>query len=222
MKNSRIKPYPLAILAMDTGVYIYILVHTFFYVGGLPPSYYTYQVFLDSLMFAFFLSLPIYWLTGSGSNPVWLILCLVPEIFLVYIGFSGYFPYIIPFLAQIPLLRSAIGRYYTQLGKEQVTIEDALKSKRRADITLYSLVPLTVAYILSVTFIFFRSRYVSVFTTGPNYTSHYTGIVFYFYPNLATFVSVSIIFLIAGAVLGALTFRYNRKALTLNPMGRIL
>ena len=211
--NGLIKPYPLSILAVDVGVYLYILVHLFFYVGGLPPSYYAYQVFLDSLMFGFFLSLPIYWFTGSGSNPIWLILCLIPEILISYIGFSGYFPYLIPFFAQLPLLRLAIGRYYARPGKELVTAEEALKFRRRANVALYTLVALTATYILSVTFVFFRSRYVSVYTNGPNYTSHYTGIVFYFYPNLATFMGISVAFLVAGAVLGGLTFRYNRRAL---------
>lgn len=210
--------YPPAVLTMEVGAFIYILIHLFFYVGGLPSSYYAYQVFLDSLMFVLFLSLPVHWFTGSRGNPFWLILCLVPELFLAFAGFSGYFPYFIPFFAQFPLLNSAIRKYYACPAKERVTVEEASRSKRRAEISLYSLVPISLAYILLLSFVFVRSQWVSTYTTGPNYTSHYTGYVTYLYPNLATFLGVSIIFVFVTWISGTLYLRYNKRAMSLNLM----
>lgn len=212
MRNDRVRTYPLALLAMDAGFYIWTLISLLSY-GGSLISYYAYEIFLDSIMFAFFLFLPIYWIIGSRSNPFWIILLLAPEAFLAVVGFNGFGMYLISMFAQIPLLDSAIERYNIPSGKEHVTVRDARKLKRRARIALFSLVPILVGYFLLVSVVFVRLHWISTYPIGPNFPTQTVGFVIDSYSNLAKFLAASIALLLAVAVLLALYFRFNKRAL---------
>ncbi|MCL6003388.1 MAG: hypothetical protein M0Z77_10715 [Thermoplasmatales archaeon] len=111
--DSRKAPiYLYSVLLTSVLVYAAILVNQLFYVGGLPLSYYVFQVFLDTLVLLLFAPPVAFWYYGGKSNPYWLFLLFLPQLSFMYLGFPLYTFYLIPFIPQIPLLRWMIKRYH--------------------------------------------------------------------------------------------------------------
>jgi hypothetical protein len=113
LKTEWAKKYSLVVLVVDIGAYATVLWLTDIFAGFSSLTGYEYQTILDAIPFVTFLALPIYCLSGSKSYPVWLFFMLAPELIIIIWALLYWsFPYIVPFLIQIPLLVSTRNRYY--------------------------------------------------------------------------------------------------------------
>ena len=115
LKSDWVKNYSLVVLAADVGAYAVVLWLTDFYAGFGSLTGYEYQTILDTIPFVSLITLPIYGLSGGRRSPVWLFFMLAPEIIFIFWALLYWsFPYIIPFLIQLPLLVSIRNRHYVK------------------------------------------------------------------------------------------------------------
>ena len=109
------RKYSVFVLAVDVSAYAIVLWFTDFYVGFNSLTGYEYQTVLDTIPFIALITLPVYCLTKSGRNPIWLYFMLAPEIVIIVWALLFWsFPYIVPFLIQLPLMISTRNRYHAK------------------------------------------------------------------------------------------------------------
>lgn len=115
LESNWVRKYSVFVLAVDIGAYAIVLWFTDFYVGFNSLTGYEYQTVLDTIPFIALITLPVYGLTKNGRNPIWLYFMLAPElIFVAWALLYWSFPYIAPFLIQLPLMVSIRNRYHAK------------------------------------------------------------------------------------------------------------
>ena len=115
LESNWVRKYSILALAADVGAYAIVLWLTDFYVGFNSLTGFEYQAILGTVPFVALITLPVYGLSRSGRNPTWLFFMLAPElIFIVWALLYWSFPYIVPFLIQLPLLVSIRNRYHAK------------------------------------------------------------------------------------------------------------
>ena len=112
LESNWVRKYSIFVLAVDVSAYAIVLWFTDFFDGFNSLTGYGYQTVLDTRPFIALITLPVYCLTKSGRNPIWLYFMLAPEIVIIVWALLFWsFPYIVPFLIQLPLMISIRNRY---------------------------------------------------------------------------------------------------------------
>ncbi len=126
LKSNWVRNYSLVVLAVNVGACSIVLWFTDFYIGFSTANGYLYQTTLDIIPFVSMFTLPAYILSGNRSNPRWLFIMLVPEIlFILWPPLFWSFPYIVPFVLQLPLMISVRNSYHARPRVEEVNGRNA-------------------------------------------------------------------------------------------------